>query len=110
MKTRSPSPRWSGLLLAVLMTGAASLVEAQPQARLRGGQTPGPRFLIATLVSDGTGLGFQVANAVRARIASDFDMRQLWVVPESLITTHLKNSGYQPDQPLTDKETKQLVS
>ena len=110
MTTRSPSPRWSGLLLAVLMAATASLIEAQPQAPLRGGQSPGPRFLISTLVSDGSGLGFQVANAVRARIASDFDMRTLWVVPESLITTHLKNSGYQPDQPLTDKETKQLVS
>ena len=110
MPTRSPSPRWSGLLLTVLMTGTASLIEAQPQAPLRGGQSPGPRFLISTLTSDGSQLGFQVANAVRARIASDFEMRTLWVVPESLITTHLKNSGYQPDQPLTDKETKQLVS
>ena len=54
MSTRSPSPRWSGLLLAVLMTGTASLIEAQPQAPLRGGQSPGPRFLISTLVSDGT--------------------------------------------------------
>jgi hypothetical protein len=102
--------RFAQVFLAVLMAGAASVIEAQPQAPLRGGQTPGPRFLISTLVSDGTPLGFQVANAVRSRIASDFDMRTLWVVPESLITKHLENSGYRPDQPLTDKETKQLVS
>jgi tetratricopeptide (TPR) repeat protein len=92
------------------MAGAASLIEAQPQAPLRGGQSPGPRFIVSTLVSDGSRLGFQVANAVRARIASDFDMRTLWVVPESLITKHLVISGFEPDQPLTDKETKQLVS
>jgi predicted Zn-dependent protease len=102
--------RFARVLLMVLMAGTASVIEAQPQAPLRGGQSPGPRFLISTLVSDGTGLGFQVANAVRARIASDFDMKTLWVVPESLITRHLENSGYRPDQPLTDRETKQLVS
>ena len=105
MPTRS-----ARVLLMVLMAGTASLIEAQPQAPLRGGQSPGPRFLISTLVSDGTPLGFQVANAVRTRIASDFDMRTLWVVPESLITKHLRNSGYEPEQPLTDKETKALVS
>ena len=102
--------RFARVLLAVLMTGTASLIEAQPQAPLRGGQSPGPRFLINTLKGDGSHLGFQIANAVRARIASDFDMRTLWVVPESLITTHLRNSGYQPEQPLTDKETKVLVT
>ena len=47
---------------------------------------------------DGPTLGFQVANAVRERIASDFDMRALWVVPESLITKYLTDGGYRADR------------
>jgi tetratricopeptide (TPR) repeat protein len=111
MMRRSPNRRAIGaLFVAVLMSGTASLIEAQ-QAPPRAGQSPGPRFIVSTLVSVGNGgtLGFQVANAVRERIASDFDMRTLWVVPESTITKHLKDSGYAVDQPLSSTETRQLV-
>ena len=110
--TRSPSGRAIGaLLVAVLAVSAvstASPIGAQ-QTAPRPGQTPGPRFLVGTLVSDGSKLGFQVANAVRDRIASDFDMRTLWVVPESVITKGLKDSGYPVDQPLSRSETRQLT-
>lgn len=109
MKTRSPSSRVvSGLLVAVLIGTTVRLAGAQ-QAALRGGQSPGPRFIVPTLVSDGSQLGFQVSRAVRERIASDFDMRALWVVPESTITKYLRESGYPVDQPLTPTETRQLV-
>jgi tetratricopeptide (TPR) repeat protein len=59
---------------------------------------------------DGPQLGFQVAHAVRERIASDFDMRALWVVPESTITDYLIKFGYPADQPLSAAETRQLAS
>jgi tetratricopeptide (TPR) repeat protein len=59
---------------------------------------------------DGPQLGFQVAHAVRERIASDFDMRALWVVPESTITDYLIKGGYPADQPLSAAETRQLAS
>jgi tetratricopeptide (TPR) repeat protein len=111
MNTRSPSGRVIGtLVLAVLVasSSAASAIGAQ-QAAPRPGQSPGPRFLVGTLVSDGSKLGFQVANAVRDRIASDFEMRTLWVVPESVITKGLQDSGYPIDQPLSKSETKQLT-
>lgn len=110
--TRSPSGRAIGALfvavLAVSMVSTASSIGAQ-QTPPRAGQSPGPRFLVGTLVSDGSRLGFQVANAVRDRIASDFDMRTLWVVPESVITKGLQDSGYPIDQPLSKSETKQLT-
>jgi len=61
-------------------------------------------------VGDGPRLGFQVANAVRERIASDFDMRALWVVPESTITEYLVQAGYPAEQPLSNAETRQLAS
>ena len=110
MTTRSPSPRAvSGLLVAVLLSGTAPSVSAQ-QTALRTGQSPGPRFIVPTLLSDGSRLGFQVANAVRERIASDFDMRALWVVPESTITKYLTDAGYPPEQALSTAETRQLAS
>ena len=110
MKTRSPNPRViSGLLVAVLLGSAASSVLAQ-QTALRSGQSPGPRFIMPTLVSDGSRLGFQVANAVRERIASDFDMHALWVIPEDAITKYLHDAGYPDDQPLTTAETRQLAA
>ncbi len=112
MSTRSPSPRVVGGLLALaLMAGATSTSTAQ-QSPLRPGQSPGPRFVMSALQGEGDGprLGFQVANAVRERIASDFDMRALWVVPESTITDYLIKAGYPAEQPLSNAETHQLAS
>lgn len=112
MNTWSPRSRViGGLLLAVSMGGAALPSGAQ-QAPLRPGQSPGPRFIVPTLVGigDGNTLGFQVARAVRKRIASDFDMRTLWVVPESTITKYLADAGYPADQPLSPAEVGQLAN
>ncbi|HUQ83788.1 MAG TPA: hypothetical protein VM076_21740 [Gemmatimonadaceae bacterium] len=101
MTTRPPSRRAIGaLLFVVLTTGTASSIAAQQQVALRQGQSPGPRFLVSTLTSDSGKLGFQVANAVRDRIAAEFEMRKLWVLPESSITATLQTSGYPVDQPL----------
>ena len=109
MKTRSPSRRAIGaLLLAVLTSGTGSFAGAQ-QVALRSGQSPGPRFIVPTLASDSGKLGFQVARAVRDRIASEFDARTLWVVPESAVVKHLELSGYPADQALSPSETRQLA-
>jgi tetratricopeptide (TPR) repeat protein len=94
-----------------LLVGAISTSTAQ-QSPLRQGQSPGPRFVMSALKGEGDGprLGFQVANAVRERIASDFDTRALWVVPESTITDYLIRAGYPADQPLSTAESRQLAS
>ena len=112
MSTRSPSPRVVGGLLALALTASATSTSAAQQSPLRPGQNPGPRFVMSSLqgVGDGPRLGFQVANAVRERIASDFDMRALWVVPESTITEYLIKAGYPADQPLSKSDTRQLAS
>ena len=110
MNTRSPSPwRNAGLLVAVLIAGAVPFLGAQ-QSPLRAGQRAGPKFVVPTLRGDSSALGFQVARAVRERIASDFDMRALWVVPESTITEYLVRSGFPADKPLTVPETRQLAN
>ena len=112
MMTRSASVRAIGTLIVAVLAVLASMSTAHrvgaQQPALRTGQTPGPRFLVGTLDADGSKIGFQVANAVRERIASDFDMKTLWVVPESVITAGLKNSGFANDQPLSKSELRQL--
>ena len=112
MSTRSPSPRVTGGLLALVLLASATSTSTAQQSPLRPGQSPGPRFVMSALqgVGDGPRLGFQVANAVRERIASDFDMRALWVVPESTITEYLVQAGYPAEQPLSNAETRQLAS
>ena len=112
MSTRSPSPRVVCGLLALALTASAISTSRAQQSPLRPGQSPGPRFVMSSLqgVGDGPRLGFQVANAVRERIASDFDMRALWVVPESTITEYLIKAGYPADQPLSKSDTRQLAS
>src|SRR6478672_4728477 len=112
MSTRSPSPRVVGGLLALALLASAASTSAAQQSPLRPGQSPGPRFVMSALqgVGDGPRLGFQVANAVRERIALDFDMRALWVVPESTITDYLIKAGYPAEQPLSNAETHQLAS
>jgi tetratricopeptide (TPR) repeat protein len=112
MSTRSRSLRAVGALLPLaLLAGAFSTSAAQPQSPLRPGQSPGPRFVMSALKGEGDGprLGFQVANAVRERIASEFDMRALWVVPESTITDYLIRAGYPADQPLSTTDNRQLA-
>lgn len=112
MSTRSPSPRVTGGLLALVLLASATSTSTAQQSPLRPGQSPGPRFVMSALqgVGDGPRLGFQVANAVRERIASDFDMRVLWVVPESTVTEYLVQAGYPAEQPLSNAETRQLAS
>src|SRR5262245_14885358 len=112
MSTRSRSSRAVGALLPLaLLAGAISTSAAQPQSPLRPGQSPGPRFVMSALKGEGDGprLGFQVANAVRERIASEFDMRALWVVPDSTITDYLIRAGYPADQPLSTADNRQLA-
>src|SRR5215831_5864221 len=112
MSTRSPSPRLVGGLLALALIASATSTSIAQQSPLRPGQSPGPRLIMSALqgVGDGPRLGFQVANAVRERIASDYDMRALWVVPESTITAYLIQAGYPAEQPLSRSDTRQLAS
>jgi hypothetical protein len=98
-----------GVLLAASFHGAPRTLAAQ-QSPLRPGQTPGPRFMVPTLRSDARSLGFQVAEALRGRLAADYDMRTLWLVPERAITEYLEKSGYQPREALSEHETRQLAS
>ena len=99
--------------LAAGLTAQVPLLGAQQQQPLQRGQTPGPRFMVpilrTTSGSDKT-LGTQVADAIRERMAGEFLMRTLWVIPWSDIKNTLEASGYSSTEPLNPNDTKQLAT
>ncbi|HEY7569348.1 MAG TPA: hypothetical protein VH762_17330, partial [Gemmatimonadaceae bacterium] len=99
--------------LAAGLTAQASVLGAQQQQPLQRGQTPGPRFMVPILrTTSGSdkALGTQVADAIRERMAGEFLMRTLWVIPWSDIKNTLEASGYSSTEPLNPNDTKQLAT
>ncbi|MGH7714188.1 MAG: tetratricopeptide repeat protein [Gemmatimonadaceae bacterium] len=96
--------------LAAGLTAEASLLGAQQQQPLQRGQTPGPRFMVPILRGQEKALGIQVADAIRERLAGEFLMRTLYIVPWSDIKNTLEASGYSSTEPLNPNDTKQLAT
>ncbi len=96
--------------LAAGMAAHASLLGAQQQQPLQRGQTPGPRFMVPILRGQEKALGIQVADAIRERLAGEFLMRTLYIVPWSDIKNTLEASGYSSTEPLNPNDTKQLAT
>lgn len=98
--------------LAAGLTVQASLLGAQQQQPLQRGQTPGPRFMVPILrgPANERQLGLLVADAIRERLAGEFLMRTLWVIPWSDIKNTLEASGYSSTEPLNPNDTKQLAT
>lgn len=87
-----------------------SQLGAQQQQPLQRGQTPGPRFMVPILRSPERGLGKQIGDALRERLAGEFLMRTLWVIPWSDLENALTSSGYSSSEPLNANDTKQLAT
>ncbi len=101
------------LTMVALAAGLATqplLLGAQQQQPLQRGQTPGPRFMVPILRSPERALGTQVADAIRERLAGEFLMRTLWIIPWSDIKNTLEASGYSSTEPLNPNDTKQLAT
>ncbi|MGQ0640345.1 MAG: tetratricopeptide repeat protein [Gemmatimonadaceae bacterium] len=96
--------------LAAGLAAQASLLGAQQQQPLQRGQTPGPRFMVPILRGQEKTLGIQVADAIRERLAGEFLMRTLYIVPWSDIKNTLEASGYSSTEPLNPNDTKQLAT
>ncbi len=99
--------------LAAGLSAQVPLLGAQQQQPLQRGQTPGPRFMVPILRTTTTSektLGTQVADAIRERLAGEFLMRTLWIIPWSDIKNTLEASGYSSTEPLNPNDTKQLAT
>lgn len=81
-------------------------------AQSRGGSAPDPntpRLLVAVFVSRDLPTGVQAADAIRSRVQSATNVRQLYVIPKADITNYLESSGYKPDSSLGMSDLKELA-
>ena len=90
--------------LAVAVMPSALAAQMRPQA-------PGPdtkRTVVTTFRGDAEA-GVKLANEIRNRIQSDFNIRQLMPVSKKDIDNTLVASGYRPDSALNPNDIKELA-
>jgi tetratricopeptide (TPR) repeat protein len=92
--------------LSLGMAGAPAL-NAQVRGVAPGPDTP--RLLVAVFASNDRMLGVQVADAIRQRITTASNPRQLYVIPKEQIVNFLESSGYRPDSSLGPADLKELA-
>ncbi len=93
-----------GLAAALAATAVPSAASAQRQ------QIPGPdtkRVLITAFRGDVEG-GVKLADEIRNRIASAFNIKQLMATPKKEIEANLTQSGYRADSALNPNDIKEL--
>jgi tetratricopeptide (TPR) repeat protein len=96
----------AGLAAALAVSVAPSVARAQVQR-----QGPGPdtkRVLVTAFRGDATG-GVKLAEEIRNRVTSDFNIRTLMPVSKKDIDNTLVSSGYRPDSALSPNDIRELA-
>jgi tetratricopeptide (TPR) repeat protein len=97
----------AGLAAAFAVSASASVAGAQSQMR----QGPGPdtkKVLVTAFRGDVQG-GVKLAEEIRSRVTSDFNIRQLMPVSKKDIDNTLVSSGYRPDSALSPNDIRELA-
>jgi tetratricopeptide (TPR) repeat protein len=99
-------------LAAVALTlgilSAPRALEAQA-SRGMGPNPDTPRLLVAVFASTDRTSGVQAADAIRSRVSSAANIKQLYVIPKNDITNYLESSGYKSDSSLGPTDLKELA-
>ena len=96
----------AGLACALAVSATPSVLGAQMRP-----QGPGPdtkRAVVTTFRGD-PAAGVKLADEIRSRIQSDFNIRQLMPVSKKDIDNTLVASGYRPDSALSANDIKELA-
>jgi hypothetical protein len=96
----------AGLAAALALSAMPSVLGAQMRP-----QGPGPdtkRAVVTTFRGD-PAAGVKLADEIRSRIQSDFNIRQLMPVSKKDIDNTLVASGYRPDSALSANDIKELA-
>jgi lipopolysaccharide biosynthesis regulator YciM len=94
----------AGVVAALAVSTLPSTASAQTR------QGPGPdtkRVLVTAFRGDQAG-GVKLADEIRNRVTSDFNIRQLMPVSKKDIDATLVSSGYRPDSALSPNDIKEL--
>ena len=95
----------AGLAAALAVSAIPSVLGAQMRP-----QAPGPdtkRVVVTAFRGDQAG-GTKLADEIRSRISSDFNIRTLMPVSKKDIDNTLVSSGYKPDSALSPNDIKEL--
>ena len=98
----------AGLFAALAVAGAFQELGAQGAVR----RTPPPdvaRIMVPALRGTEAKIGVQAADAIRSRLKQDISYRTLWVIEKNDIAATLEASGFDPNQPLTPNDAKELA-
>ena len=89
-----------------LMLSAARPVVAAAQSR---GSDDSQRILVVVFQSADKALGAKAANAVRDKLAKQYNPKDVWVIPTVDINNTLTASGYPTDEALGPSDARQLA-
>ena len=98
----------AGLFAALAVAGAFQELGAQGAVR----RTPPPdvaRIMVPALRGTEAKIGVQAADAIRSRLSQDISYRTLWVINKNDIAATLEASGFDPNQPLSPNDAKELA-
>ncbi|MEO7457899.1 MAG: hypothetical protein ABIY52_16705 [Gemmatimonadaceae bacterium] len=102
------APHRSALMAAGFASALVAL--AVPTAGAQRNQAPGPdtkKVLVTTFRGDQEA-GIKLADELRNRVTSDYNIRQLMPNPKKDIDNTLIQSGYRPDSALSPNDIKEL--
>ena len=94
----------AGLAAALAVSAAPSVAGAQVSGRARAGHEAGPRHGVPRRLEGGV----KLADEIRNRVTSDFNIRTLMPVSKKDIDNTLVSSGYRPDSALSPNDIKEL--
>ena len=103
MTVRIPQIAWLGLVAGSMASALVAQVPRTPDPNT-------PRMMVLTFrtaVTTGN-VGTQAAEALRSRMSSEVNYKQLWQIPSTEINAVLEASGYKKDEPLSSNDAREL--
>ena len=102
MSVRIPQIAWLCLVAGTMSSAVVAQVPRTPDPNT-------PRMMVLTFRTAAAGnTGVQAADALRSRMGSEVNYKQLWQIPTTEINAVLEASGYKKDEPLSSNDAREL--
>ena len=98
----------AGLFATFAASGALAALGAQGTIR-RAPPADVARIMVPALRGSERNIGVQGADAIRSRLSQDIPYKSLWVIQKNDIAATLEASGFDPNQPLSLNDAKELA-
>ena len=102
MSVRILQIAWLGFVAGSMSSALVAQVPRTPDPNT-------PRMMVLTFRTASTpNTGVQAAEALRSRMSSEVNYKQLWQIPSTEINAVLEASGYKKDEPLSSNDAREL--